>query len=859
VDDNAAVVVYIRLAHTPPHPIVLSFFQPRFRYGFSATSLEGVPVAAVPWCASVFTSANTADTVFNKRALVFGGVQSGGYTIDCNDLYILDLSFFSAGREALAEDRGAPEPMLDEHLRRYPFPPHSPVAGAFAVIAGAEKSSKLPVAVAEAAVGQATAVKDPPHSATEAAMDTGDGSKVDGNGGDDDEDEAEPEPHKLSMIARYSPMLTSGERSRPAPWNPPSTGMSVAPSPDVLRMHARLNADYPQANTKGQEPSGGMDRRFRPSTRGYHSATVCLVDGRHHLLVWGGLHQHTPTTRLEALDLTDGLWRAVASEGNEPSPRFGHTANAVNGCVPASEDQQIIVTGGSDGADLIRNGNDFVDLYVLTIVRDRAALARSGKVGSPVRGNWVASSPGAGATSPSPSPSSGKKSGSGLDDGQDRFVWTRPRVSLSDVPDLRAGLHQASIGVLPGRCHSAAVLGGRQIVVFGGGAQNGNGVGVIRLVEREREAEARARAAALAAPQAEHTAADAKVGDAEATEATASTSSAAKAASAQAAQPAAAAEAAMDVDNEGTPARTDAAAPAAAAAAAAAGPPVTTFRYDPYGGGSIALRQPAGDAETAVAAGAAQSTHFRAFAPRYLPADGRAAQFEASSPAVGGRDLLPRPMPLVSTASALIGHHWLIIGGFSNRHRERGEVWCLDLAASVSLAARRPQALRHGPHSHLRPETFLPPADGAAVAAGAGGGPVPGVGVARKAENVNSNVSSQLHTQYRHREDEYVDPWDDMGEDDDDDEGDEDDDDVDDDEDYDDDGEWHGVLGGHDDDDELGDEEYYDGEEGDEEGDEEDDEEEEEEDDDEPENAVVVEEGGEGKTKGVAGGGGAGK
>jgi hypothetical protein len=279
---------------------------------------------------------------------------------------------------------------------------------------------------------------------------------------------------------------------------------------------------------------------------------------------------------------------------------------------------------------------------------------------------------------------------------------------------------------------------------------------------------------------------------------------------------------------------------------------VTTFRYDPYGGGSIAyslaLRQPAGDVETAVAAGAAQSTHFRAFAPRYLPADGRAAQLEASSPAVGGRDLLPRPMPLVSTASALIGHHWLIIGGFSNRHRERGEVWCLDLAASVSLAARRPQALRHGPHSHLRPETFLPPADGAAAAAA---GPVPGVGVARKAENVNVNVSLQLHTQYRHREDEYVDPWDDMGEEDDD-EGDEEDEDEDDDEDYDDDGEWHGVLGGHDDDDELGDEEYYDGEEGDEEDDDEDD-------DDEPENAVVVEEGGDGKAKEVAGGGGAGK
>ena len=36
-----------------------------------------------------------------------------------------------------------------------------------------------------------------------------------------------------------------------------------------------------------------------------------MLDGHYTLLVWGGLHQHTPTTRLEALDLATGEWRAV--------------------------------------------------------------------------------------------------------------------------------------------------------------------------------------------------------------------------------------------------------------------------------------------------------------------------------------------------------------------------------------------------------------------------------------------------------------------------------------------------------------------------------------------------------------------
>ena len=43
---------------------------------------------------------------------------------------------------------------------------------------------------------------------------------------------------------------------------------------------------------------------------GYHTANIVTLNGRHSLVVWGGLHHRAPTTRLEVFDLENNIWRA---------------------------------------------------------------------------------------------------------------------------------------------------------------------------------------------------------------------------------------------------------------------------------------------------------------------------------------------------------------------------------------------------------------------------------------------------------------------------------------------------------------------------------------------------------------------
>lgn len=98
---------------------------------------------------------------------------------------------------------------------------------------------------------------------------------------------------------------------------------------------------------------------------------VVRLDGRDSLLVWGGLHHRAPTTHLELCDLSSHTWRDGVAQGQEPSPRFGHS------CVPllasdwaqgAKKEKEtvagqvsvdrLVFTGGSDGSDLVRNGRE---------------------------------------------------------------------------------------------------------------------------------------------------------------------------------------------------------------------------------------------------------------------------------------------------------------------------------------------------------------------------------------------------------------------------------------------------------------------------------------------------------------------
>ena len=42
----------------------------------------------------------------------------------------------------------------------------------------------------------------------------------------------------------------------------------------------------------------------------YHTANIVSLAGHHSLLVWGGLHNRAPTTKLEIFDLETNVWRA---------------------------------------------------------------------------------------------------------------------------------------------------------------------------------------------------------------------------------------------------------------------------------------------------------------------------------------------------------------------------------------------------------------------------------------------------------------------------------------------------------------------------------------------------------------------
>ena len=42
----------------------------------------------------MFPPVDADDPSFSKRMAVFGGVMSGGYTMDCNDLYFVDVNFY---------------------------------------------------------------------------------------------------------------------------------------------------------------------------------------------------------------------------------------------------------------------------------------------------------------------------------------------------------------------------------------------------------------------------------------------------------------------------------------------------------------------------------------------------------------------------------------------------------------------------------------------------------------------------------------------------------------------------------------------------------------------------------------------
>jgi hypothetical protein len=111
-----------------------------------------------------------------------------------------------------------------------------------------------------------------------------------------------------------------------------------------------------------------------PTSRGYHSASAVLICSQDYLLVWGGLGNkfvvHTDgdqeggdhggayvgsktLTHLELLNCSSLRWHTeISHSGTEPSSRFGHS------CTFHPRTNSLIFMGGSDGTDLLRNGQE---------------------------------------------------------------------------------------------------------------------------------------------------------------------------------------------------------------------------------------------------------------------------------------------------------------------------------------------------------------------------------------------------------------------------------------------------------------------------------------------------------------------
>lgn len=178
----------------------------------------------------------------------------------------------------------------------------------------------------------------------------------------------------------------------------------------------------------------------RATSRGYASVTLRKhVDHQvKELFVFGGIHEGAACDILEIATFTlipptstsdstsssnkwDVTWWTPLTTGSAPSRRFGHAAEWINPS-STSDPGRLLVCGGSDGSDLLRNGVDLTDVYVL---------------------DWTLKSVG--------------------DESSVCGTWSKVRAngSFTNIP--------ASIGTFMGRCCSYGLVG-RKLLLFGGSA-----------------------------------------------------------------------------------------------------------------------------------------------------------------------------------------------------------------------------------------------------------------------------------------------------------------------------------------------------------------------------------------------------
>eukprot|EP01031_Cornospumella_fuschlensis_P043179 gene43179-52777_t len=214
-------------------------------------------------------------------------------------------------------------------------------------------------------------------------------------------------------------------------------------SPSLLP-HPSTYTPHPVASS-----SGSATAPLLPITRAYHSCVhirSSLGGQGGGLLLWGGLHERRVVGRPEYLQLPQLACQAVEAAGSAPSPRFGHSMVEVENASTGNV-QVLVMTGGSNGNDLLRNGRELKEIFVLTV------QASSDPVNIP-----------------------------------------GPTLTWSSLP-IHNLLHRRHL--LPGRCHVCWSTGTGRLVYFGGGAKNSARVVVLDLpkdgVELDRAVDSEAR------------------------------------------------------------------------------------------------------------------------------------------------------------------------------------------------------------------------------------------------------------------------------------------------------------------------------------------------------------------------------
>lgn len=119
----------------------------------------------------------------------------------------------------------------------------------------------------------------------------------------------------------------------------------------VATYSSNLTRIFPRNQDAGRSSSATASRS--PISRAYHSAAVIRHENEDFMVVFGGLHGQSPTDSLEVLRFRDNHWFSPTRvAGQPPLPRFGHS------CLVAPNGDMII-TGGSNGNDLWRNGREY--------------------------------------------------------------------------------------------------------------------------------------------------------------------------------------------------------------------------------------------------------------------------------------------------------------------------------------------------------------------------------------------------------------------------------------------------------------------------------------------------------------------